>query len=1564
MSATSLAYERVRSLVHNIADRRKNQTRGRLGRVTPRPAMDWSAVEPLEPRLLLSTSSLLPAAIDFDTDAAGTPLAAGTIVDDEFAALGVHVTTHDPANHPAMIFDSANPTGGDSDLETPGSGMNNHIALGNILIVSEDGDQTDPDDDGSGGTLIFTFDDPVHIDDVHLLDIDSGESGGSVKLFDAGGSVRSVTIPPLGGNSFQVLALDADNVSTMEVHFVSSAALTDVVFERPDPGVTLWGVDEDDGELFSIDDYTRIGSGPAAAGLIVYGELMLDDGHISPVGRDIEAFTLDMDGTAYMSLNHELELNHDWELEESILLTFNINDASTTADNVVTVVGEIGISDWGHDDDDDDDEAIVTGLAIDPTDAPDSDRLYALLQADDDDDDDDDDDGDSDRLLIISKTDGHLIQDVGPLKGHINGRTERVTSGEDLEFDESGRLFVTDNADDELYEVDPATGRIIDQIDTNQRGGLNKSSLKTEGLAWDPVSARMLASDDKHDLFYIQSLQNRNNTALGSLSKLTDVEGIDFVVDEEITLSVAAADNDAKKFEGDSGTTPFDFKVSLSNPIRSQVTVVVSTADDSALVADNDYAAKTETLTFAPGGPLMQTFTVDVMGDTELEPDETFTVGLDNATGATVLDGMATGTILNDDGDVVVTSITVPTIRLLDASDTLPLGDDITSMSEPAFNGTGEVGAKVLLFAEGQLGGRNELVGVGFVNAEDTDNNPEDGLGLWEITSEPLVDDNYVFTAVLENASGQLSGPSDPLPVTVAAEFGFFLDPITGSLIFKGEDGANDEVTLSIVGDDLLVDWLHPTLGMIPQQFPLANTPSILVNTFGGDDRLTVNVDGTGLIDVPITFDGGQNLDTLVVSGDPTTDVDEVVFTPNTTGNGGQLVYLDAEGRKLMTVEVLNSESLLDLLMADGLTINGTNGSNVVGYETGANSGGPLAGGSQTAQVTVDDLPPVEFANKGELTINGMAGNDRIDLGNADLLPALSGTTLNGGLGDDVLIGSGGADTIDGGRGNDLADGEDSADTLLGGDGNDELLGGDGDDVLLGGDGDDVLSGGAGNDMLNAGQGGSDNGGQTILGGDGQDTAIVMGTDGTDDIELHSDLIVQDGKLIEVSGVENFQIDTAGGEDNVQVNVSGDSFGDVMVDAGAGNDTVGVKLDNPGLATTIAVDGGGSDGGDELVIRGIAGDDQFDVIEADKVVFGSTTISSANIDVRQVLEARLIDRERNSVESGRIFFLDSDRDLVKVKIRTEGKAMIVRDINNGRAADIHSIELEDSVDRETVLIVKVKSISGDGETPIGSIVGTGAMRIKAPQSDLVGSIDLTGGMRLLVVDDIADGVEINVGGATGVPTRVVADEVGDVDLITQGLLRALKVNQWKDGKIEAKQMGLLLSKGDFGADLENKRVTRKGFGVKLIVVKDGKLTSTIKTDRLGHVRVINGDAEVTVNVISDADTLLKLAAVQSLVVRGGDLVNSALNLKSGTFVKKLTLRAVDGVGGNVVGATTITGDVLKARIGDVDTSFSIDGTLLKRLVTTADCDADEIAAGTDPLISVMDIAPGAKIVCG
>ncbi|HEY0556244.1 MAG TPA: Calx-beta domain-containing protein [Thermoanaerobaculia bacterium] len=111
------------------------------------------------------------------------------------------------------------------------------------------------------------------------------------------------------------------------------------------------------------------------------------------------------------------------------------------------------------------------------------------------------------------------------------------------------------------------------------------------------------------------------------------------------TLSI----NSVMANEGNAGTTPFTFTVTLSAASASPVTVSYATADGSATAAGNDYVTASGVLTFVPGGSLSQTITVNVVGDLAVEPNETFTVNLSAPSGATLANAQGTGTIVNDD---------------------------------------------------------------------------------------------------------------------------------------------------------------------------------------------------------------------------------------------------------------------------------------------------------------------------------------------------------------------------------------------------------------------------------------------------------------------------------------------------------------------------------------------------------------------------------------------------------------------------------------------------------------------------------------------------------------------------------------------------------------------------------------------------------------------------------------------------------------------------------------------------------------------------------------------------
>jgi chitinase len=109
------------------------------------------------------------------------------------------------------------------------------------------------------------------------------------------------------------------------------------------------------------------------------------------------------------------------------------------------------------------------------------------------------------------------------------------------------------------------------------------------------------------------------------------------------TLSI----DDASVTEGNSGTTLIAFTVKLSQAASGPVTVSYATADGTAL-AGSDYTARSGTITFA-AGETSKTIQIAVTGDTSVESNETFTVSLSGAAGATIADGSAVGTITNDD---------------------------------------------------------------------------------------------------------------------------------------------------------------------------------------------------------------------------------------------------------------------------------------------------------------------------------------------------------------------------------------------------------------------------------------------------------------------------------------------------------------------------------------------------------------------------------------------------------------------------------------------------------------------------------------------------------------------------------------------------------------------------------------------------------------------------------------------------------------------------------------------------------------------------------------------------
>lgn len=89
-------------------------------------------------------------------------------------------------------------------------------------------------------------------------------------------------------------------------------------------------------------------------------------------------------------------------------------------------------------------------------------------------------------------------------------------------------------------------------------------------------------------------------------------------------------------------------------------------------------------------------------------------------------------------------------------------------------------------------------------------------------------------------------------------------------------------------------------------------------------------------------------------------------------------------------------EPITDTVVASNLTVNGTTGNNNINYTQGSS---PSQG-----KVAVDSFETIEFANKTNLVINALGGDNIISLNNSSLPTGLSTIAVNGGGGIDFFI--------------------------------------------------------------------------------------------------------------------------------------------------------------------------------------------------------------------------------------------------------------------------------------------------------------------------------------------------------------------------------------------------------------------------------------------------------------------------------------------------------------------------------------------------------------------------------
>ncbi|MGB3246565.1 MAG: hypothetical protein WBB25_18675 [Sulfitobacter sp.] len=199
------------------------------------------------------------------------PFAAGTVIDDDYE--GVTISANGGCGQ-AMIFDSANPTGGDHDLAS--------ATLRGMLIISEDGDSSDPDDNASGGSIFFDFANLVTMKSITFKDIEETSGGGTrVIFYDVDGAViQTRFVPPTCDGGESTVQFSVPETARIEVVLQGSGAIDNVIFDDPGSAPVADGIvsNDDDGDVIDI-AYTGDPDGDRIDGsdALVAGEAPQDD---------------------------------------------------------------------------------------------------------------------------------------------------------------------------------------------------------------------------------------------------------------------------------------------------------------------------------------------------------------------------------------------------------------------------------------------------------------------------------------------------------------------------------------------------------------------------------------------------------------------------------------------------------------------------------------------------------------------------------------------------------------------------------------------------------------------------------------------------------------------------------------------------------------------------------------------------------------------------------------------------------------------------------------------------------------------------------------------------------------------------------------------------------------------------------------------------------------------------------------------------------------------------------------------------------------------------------------
>ena len=644
----------------------------------------------------------------------------------------------------------------------------------------------------------------------------------------------------------------------------------------------------------------------------------------------------------------------------------------------------------------------------------------------------------------------------------------------------------------------------------------------------------------------------------------------------------------------------------------------------------------------------------------------------------------------------------------------------------------------------------------------------------------------------------------------------------------------------------------------------------------------------------------------------------------------------------------------------DTTEVNGGNGAEIFTL---------TANGTRSRLDRVDPAPfALDMGTMEKIVVNMNGGDDRFSAtGN---LAALIGVTVDGGAGNDTILGSNGQDLLIGGEGNDFIDGQQGNDTALMGAGDDVFQWdpGDGNDVVEGQDGSDTLlfNGSAANEIMTA----SANGGRALftrnvanivmdlndvesldiaaLGG--ADTIVVNDLSGTDVTEVNIDLASAIGGTAGDSAADIVTVNATNGDDIVDLFGSGASLAilglaarvniahsegasDSLVIHGlGGNDGITASTLPAGVAK-LTLDGGT---GDDTLL-GSQGADTLIGGEGDDFVFGDNgndiALLGAGDDVFQWDPGDGNDTIEGGADVDQLLFFGSGAGEDINILANGGRALFLRNVANV-TMDLNDVERID-----------YRALGGTDNITIGDLSGTDVTQIgidlRGPNGGGDGAADtvtVSGTNGADVIDIVGDSGGIGVSGLAAqigifhqeqANDRLVVNGLGGDDLIDAGSLEADGIKLTMNGGL-----GNDVLIGSEGDDLINggdgDDVALMGAGDDVFVWNPGDDNDTVEGQDGFDGLVFNGsNVAEAINIAANGGRLLLTRNVANVVMDLNDVEEIAFNALGGAdtisigdlagtdaSVIRLNLGGADGQADKVILSGTGGDDVIQVMTGD------------------------------------------------